>query len=152
MVNGTVRDHLSTKSETPLLWNMRPKVAQDAARGLTYLHEEMDFQRFQSSNSLLDNDWNAKLLDFGVARLGLQEGFTHISTKVLNSQVNPYMLPTLAPRLWPFLSVIQPFAHWRKLPRERSVIQVNVSTPFFSICPHRWKKMMNQWLFKDEQQ
>ncbi|KAF5779452.1 putative non-specific serine/threonine protein kinase [Helianthus annuus] len=44
MVNGTVRDHLSTKSETPLLWNMRLKVAQDAARGLTYLHEEMDFQ------------------------------------------------------------------------------------------------------------
>ncbi|KAJ0679521.1 putative non-specific serine/threonine protein kinase [Helianthus annuus] len=32
--------------------------------------------------SLLDNDWNAKLLDFGVARLGPQEGFTHISTKV----------------------------------------------------------------------
>ncbi|KAJ0796749.1 hypothetical protein HanPI659440_Chr04g0165871 [Helianthus annuus] len=104
--------------------------------------------------SLLNNDWNAKLLDFGVARLGLQEGFTHISTKLIyrmfsaqeikgkqgfdlneivfagdlsrtvNSQENPYMVPTLAPRLWPFLSVIQPFAHWRKLPRERSVIQV----------------------------
>ncbi|KAJ0524811.1 putative transferase, protein kinase RLK-Pelle-RLCK-VIIa-2 family [Helianthus annuus] len=44
MVNGTVRDHLSTKSETPLSWNMRLKVAQDVAQGLAYLHEQMEFQ------------------------------------------------------------------------------------------------------------
>ncbi|KAJ0624606.1 putative protein kinase RLK-Pelle-RLCK-VIIa-2 family [Helianthus annuus] len=89
MVNGTVRDHLSAKSETPLSWNTRLKVAQDAARGLTFLHEEMDFQiilrDFKSSNILLDNQWNAKLSDFGVARLGPQEGFTHISTKFVGT-------------------------------------------------------------------
>lgn len=44
MVNRSVRDQLSAKSETPLSWDTRLKVAQDAARGLTYLHEEMDFQ------------------------------------------------------------------------------------------------------------
>ena len=44
MPNRSVEHHLSTWAETPLSWAMRLKVAQDAARGLTYLHEEMDFQ------------------------------------------------------------------------------------------------------------
>ena len=44
MPNKSVRDQLSEKSETPLSWSMRLKVAQDAARGLTYLHEDMDYQ------------------------------------------------------------------------------------------------------------
>ncbi|GKC16528.1 probable serine/threonine-protein kinase PBL19 [Tanacetum coccineum] len=85
MPNKSVRDHLSAKSETPLSWTMRLKVAQDAARGLAYLHEEMHFQiifrDFKSSNILLDDQWNAKLSDFGVARIvGAHEGLTHIST------------------------------------------------------------------------
>ncbi|KAI3683812.1 hypothetical protein L1987_84327 [Smallanthus sonchifolius] len=89
MVNGSLRDHLSAKSDTPLSWDMRLKVAHDAARGLAYLHEQMDFQiilrDFKSSNILLDDQWNAKLSDFGVARLGPQEGFTHISTKFVGT-------------------------------------------------------------------
>ncbi|KAI3743435.1 hypothetical protein L1987_61144 [Smallanthus sonchifolius] len=84
MANRSVRDHLSAKSQTPLSWNMRLKVAQDAARGLTYLHEDMDFQiifrDFKSSNILLDGQWNAKLSDFGLARSGPREGLTHITT------------------------------------------------------------------------
>ena len=44
MPNRSVEHHLSPRSETPLSWNRRLKIAQDAARGLTYLHEEMDFQ------------------------------------------------------------------------------------------------------------
>ena len=44
MPNGSVEDHLSVKSEAPLSWAMRLKIAQDAARGLAYLHEEMEFQ------------------------------------------------------------------------------------------------------------
>lgn len=44
MPNRSVEDHLSTRSATTLSWPMRIKVALDAARGLTYLHEEMDFQ------------------------------------------------------------------------------------------------------------
>ena len=39
-----MEDHLSVKSEAPLSWAMRLKIAQDAARGLAYLHEEMEFQ------------------------------------------------------------------------------------------------------------
>lgn len=46
MPNGSVEDHLSTQSETPLPWAMRLKIAQDSARGLAFLHEEMGFQVF----------------------------------------------------------------------------------------------------------
>ncbi|KAI8560292.1 hypothetical protein RHMOL_Rhmol04G0243900 [Rhododendron molle] len=87
--NGSVEDHLSSRSESPLPWAMRLKIAQDAARGLTYLHEGMDFQiifrDFKSSNILLDGQWNAKLSDFGLARLGPSEGLTHVSTAVVGT-------------------------------------------------------------------
>ncbi|KAL5716973.1 non-specific serine/threonine protein kinase [Ranunculus cassubicifolius] len=89
MPNRSVEDHLSPKFSTPLAWDMRLKVAQDAARGLTYLHEEMDFQiifrDFKTSNILLDKDWNAKLSDFGLARQGPSEGLTHVSTAVVGT-------------------------------------------------------------------
>ncbi|KAL8263289.1 hypothetical protein R6Q59_024638 [Mikania micrantha] len=89
MPNKSVEDHLCSRSSAPLSWTMRLKVAQDAARGLTYLHEDMDFQiifrDFKSSNILLDEQWNAKLSDFGMARLGPQEGLTHVSTAVVGT-------------------------------------------------------------------
>ncbi|KAL1549421.1 Serine/threonine-protein kinase pcrk1 [Salvia divinorum] len=89
MPNGSVEDHLSIRSLTPLSWDMRLRVALDAARGLAYLHEEMDFQiifrDFKSSNILLDEQWNAKLSDFGLARLGPSEGLTHVSTAVVGT-------------------------------------------------------------------
>ena len=44
MPNGSVEDHLSSRSRTMLPWPMRIRIARDAARGLAYLHEEMDFQ------------------------------------------------------------------------------------------------------------
>ncbi|XP_031265632.1 LOW QUALITY PROTEIN: serine/threonine-protein kinase PCRK2-like [Pistacia vera] len=89
MPNGSVHQHLSRRSETTLLWTMRLKIAQDTARGLEYLHEEMDFQiilrDFKSSNILLDENWNAKLSNFALARLGPAEVFTHVSTEVVRS-------------------------------------------------------------------
>ncbi|KAK9279314.1 hypothetical protein L1049_012993 [Liquidambar formosana] len=44
MRNKSLEDHLLTRVPSPLLWMARLKIAQDAARGLAYLHEEMDFQ------------------------------------------------------------------------------------------------------------
>ncbi|KAL5136981.1 Serine/threonine-protein kinase PCRK1 [Glycine soja] len=89
MPNRSVEHHLSPRSENPLPWNRRLKTAQDAARGLAYLHEEMDFQiifrDFKSSNILLDEQWNAKLSDFGLARLGPSDGLTHVSTAVVGT-------------------------------------------------------------------
>ncbi|KAJ0970330.1 hypothetical protein J5N97_023207 [Dioscorea zingiberensis] len=89
MHNRSVHDHLSTRSTTHIPWFRRLRIALDAARGLTYLHEEMDFQiifrDFKTSNILLDEHWNAKLSDFGLARQGPAEGLTHVSTAVVGT-------------------------------------------------------------------
>ncbi|CAH2054309.1 unnamed protein product [Thlaspi arvense] len=89
MPNRSVEFHLSPRSLTVLTWDLRLRIAQDAARGLTYLHEQMEFQiifrDFKSSNILLDEDWKAKLSDFGLARLGPSEGLTHVSTDVVGT-------------------------------------------------------------------
>ncbi|XP_057979137.1 serine/threonine-protein kinase PCRK1-like isoform X9 [Malania oleifera] len=89
MPNRSVQDHLSNRYQPPLPWVARLRIAQDAARGLTYLHEEMDFQiifrDFKSSNILLDDQWNAKLSDFGLARLGPADGLSHVSTAVVGT-------------------------------------------------------------------
>ncbi|GMP89366.1 hypothetical protein CsSME_00040982 [Camellia sinensis var. sinensis] len=44
MRNKSLEDHLLARVASPLPWMARLKIAQDAARGLAYLHEEMDFQ------------------------------------------------------------------------------------------------------------
>ncbi|KAJ0258759.1 Protein kinase domain-containing protein [Hirschfeldia incana] len=88
--NRSVQDHLSNRFiVTPLPWTTRMKIAQDTARGLAYLHEGMEFQiifrDFKSSNILLDENWNAKLSDFGLARMGPSKGVTHVSTAVVGT-------------------------------------------------------------------
>ncbi|XP_039071948.1 serine/threonine-protein kinase PCRK1-like [Hibiscus syriacus] len=89
MPNRSVQDHLSTRFQTTLPWATRLKIARDAAQGLAFLHEGMDFQiifrDFKSSNILLDEHWNAKLSDFGLARLGPSEGLSHVSTAVVGT-------------------------------------------------------------------
>jgi len=89
MPNGSVDDHLSSRSTSTLSWPMRLKVALDSARGLKYLHEEMEFQvifrDLKTSNILLDENWDAKLSDFGLARHGPAEGLTHVSTAVVGT-------------------------------------------------------------------
>ncbi|KAK6152390.1 hypothetical protein DH2020_015025 [Rehmannia glutinosa] len=57
MPNGSVEDHLSVKSVSSLSWAMRLRIALDAARGLAYLHEEMDFQMSIGMRSYRILDW-----------------------------------------------------------------------------------------------
>ncbi|KAH6814135.1 Protein kinase superfamily protein [Perilla frutescens var. frutescens] len=89
MSNKSLEDHLLNRTASPLPWITRLKIAQDAARGLAYLHEQMEFQLifrdFKTSNILLDQDFNAKLSDFGLARQGPAAGLGHVSTSVVGT-------------------------------------------------------------------
>eukprot|EP01018_Ginkgo_biloba_P007524 Gb_26720 [translate_table: standard] len=86
MPNKSLEDHLFSRALPVLPWSVRLQIALGAAHGLTNLHEEMDvqiiFRDFKSSNILLDEDFNPKLSDFGMARQGPTGGISHVSTAI----------------------------------------------------------------------
>ncbi|GLU23618.1 hypothetical protein SLE2022_396100 [Rubroshorea leprosula] len=91
MANGSLEDHLLDvpPEKQPLDWNTRMKIALGAAKGLEYLHETADppviYRDFKASNVLLSEDFNPKLSDFGLAKLGPTGGKTHVSTRVMGT-------------------------------------------------------------------
>lgn len=84
MPNKSLEDHLFSRAMPPIPWIRRLKILLGAAEGLAYLHEGLEiqviFRDFKSSNVLLDQNFNAKLSDFGLAREGPQGDRTHVST------------------------------------------------------------------------
>ncbi|XP_074317632.1 putative serine/threonine-protein kinase PBL19 isoform X2 [Silene latifolia] len=84
MPNKSLEDHLFANGSHPLPWIQRLKIMLEAAEGLAYLHQGMEvqviFRDFKSSNVLLDENMQAKLSDFGMAREGPRGEHTHVST------------------------------------------------------------------------
>ncbi|KAK8575554.1 hypothetical protein V6N12_063225 [Hibiscus sabdariffa] len=72
MPNGSLDTHLF-KGKSLLTWETRYKIVQDLASALLYLHEEGDYcvlhRDIKTNNIMLDSSFNAKLGDFGLARL-----------------------------------------------------------------------------------
>ncbi|KAL0913982.1 hypothetical protein M5K25_017477 [Dendrobium thyrsiflorum] len=72
-----------------LEWNTRIKIALGAAQGLAYLHDVANppviYRDMKAANVLLDNDFNPKLSDFGLAKIGPVGDNTHVSTRVMGT-------------------------------------------------------------------
>nr|KJB49796.1 hypothetical protein B456_008G138500 [Gossypium raimondii] len=73
----------------PLDWDTRMKIALDAARGLAYLHEDSQpcviHRDFKASNILLENNFHAKVADFGLAKQAPEGRTNYLSTRVMGT-------------------------------------------------------------------
>ncbi|XP_071714505.1 cold-responsive protein kinase 1-like isoform X2 [Rutidosis leptorrhynchoides] len=82
----SVESKQGRKTYTPELdWKRRCEICIGTARGLAYLHEELEphivHRDIKASNILLDKDFSPKIGDFGLAKL-FPDSITHISTKL----------------------------------------------------------------------
>lgn len=91
MSKGSLEDHLFHRATAiaQLQWNTRIKIALGAAQGLAYLHDVANppviYRDMKAANVLLDNDFNPKLSDFGLAKIGPVGDNTHVSTRVMGT-------------------------------------------------------------------
>ncbi|KAI5572276.1 hypothetical protein POPTR_010G001600v4 [Populus trichocarpa] len=71
-----------------LTWEARMKILLGTAKALAYLHEAIEpkvvHRDIKSSNILIDDNFDAKISDFGLAKL-LGAGKSHITTRVMGT-------------------------------------------------------------------
>ncbi|KAL8248970.1 hypothetical protein R6Q59_005838 [Mikania micrantha] len=76
------------KGQVVLDWQTRMRIALGSAKGLAYLHEDCHpriiHRDIKSANILLDHDYEAKVADFGLAKL-TSGNDTHVSTRVMGT-------------------------------------------------------------------
>lgn len=81
-IHGAMRQH------GVLTWEARMKIVLGIAKALSYLHEAIEpkvvHRDIKSSNILIDEDFNGKLSDFGLAKM-LGAGKSHITTRVMGT-------------------------------------------------------------------
>ncbi|PWA93138.1 protein kinase-like domain, Phloem protein 2-like protein [Artemisia annua] len=87
--NGSLEKYLSSED---LTWCQRLKICIGAARGLEYLHNPLGTQQrvlhrdVKSANFLLDHNWEAKISDFGLSRIGpANQEFTFLVSTVVGT-------------------------------------------------------------------
>ncbi|CAN8315618.1 unnamed protein product [Cochlearia groenlandica] len=97
MKNGSLQDILSgvTAGTTELMWPARHKIALGIAAGLEYLHTDHSpriiHRDLKPANVLLDDDMEARIADFGLAK-SMPDAVTHITTSKLAGTVG-YIAP-----------------------------------------------------------
>ncbi|GAY52362.1 hypothetical protein CUMW_141190 [Citrus unshiu] len=87
MHNGTLKEHLygTLTHEQRINWIKRLEIAEDAAKGIEYLHTgcvpAIIHRDLKSSNILLDKHMRAKVSDFGLSKFAV-DGASHVSSIV----------------------------------------------------------------------
>ncbi|CAN7016053.1 hypothetical protein IGI04_013848 [Brassica rapa subsp. trilocularis] len=87
MPKGSLENHLFRRGE-PFPWDLRIKIVIGAARGLAFLHglpREVIYRDFKASNILLDSNYDARLSDFGLAKLGPSQEKSHVTTRIMGT-------------------------------------------------------------------
>ncbi|XP_019172329.1 PREDICTED: cysteine-rich receptor-like protein kinase 2 isoform X2 [Ipomoea nil] len=84
MANSSLDRYIYGEKRGMLNWKQRVDIILGTAKGLAYLHEQLDVciihRDIKSSNILLDDEFQPKIADFGLARL-LPENKSHLTTK-----------------------------------------------------------------------
>uniref|UniRef100_A0A8C5E801 Interleukin-1 receptor-associated kinase 4 n=1 Tax=Gouania willdenowi TaxID=441366 RepID=A0A8C5E801_GOUWI len=94
MANGSLLDRLACLDRSyPLTWRQRCLIAEGIASGLEYLHNNHHVHRdVKSANILLDEEFVAKISDFGLTRALVNQTSTTMTTdRVLGTRA--YMAP-----------------------------------------------------------
>ncbi|KAL5715221.1 non-specific serine/threonine protein kinase [Ranunculus cassubicifolius] len=80
--------HLHGKGRPVMDWSKRTTIAMGAAKGLAYLHEDCHpriiHRDIKTANILIDDNWEAMVADFGLAKLN-DTNVTHVSTRVMGT-------------------------------------------------------------------
>eukprot|EP01018_Ginkgo_biloba_P037152 Gb_39310 [translate_table: standard] len=88
--NGNLEQwlHGAMRQRGFLTWEARMKIIFGTAKALAYLHEALEpkvvHRDIKSSNILIDHEFNAKVSDFGLAKL-LGSGKSHVTTRVMGT-------------------------------------------------------------------
>ncbi|OIV94788.1 hypothetical protein TanjilG_13001 [Lupinus angustifolius] len=86
--NNNLEHHLHGKGVPTMDWPTRMRIAIGSAKGLAYLHEDCHpriiHRDIKTANVLIDDSFEAKVADFGLAKL-TSDNNTHVSTRVMGT-------------------------------------------------------------------
>jgi serine/threonine protein kinase len=95
MPNGSFTDRIV---RAPLSWEQRKNIILGTAKGLAYLHRGVQpaiyHRDIKPTNILLDDELNARVSDFGLARIMSKDGGSYLTTRVAGT--HGYLAPEYA--------------------------------------------------------